>query len=586
VTVGGLPRSGPIFAWVCASLLVAAYAAQCIAFVAANGQTYDEGITLASGYRLLRDHRDDVNTEHPPLAKVIAALPVWLLESPRLDVEAWAARGESGFALGRDFLYDGGVPHRRLLTLGRAPMVALSIGLVVLVGLWAHRLWGVRAGLLALGLAAFDPNLVAHGSLIGHDAPLALFATCSFFGAGEFFKTRRILWLAATGAATGLAVVTKYSGLVVLAAVCVAFVTHALQSGQMPGWWVRPLGTTSRLRAGLGAAGNLVLLVGVSLVFVRVASGPSGYAGYIAGLRSQLVHQANGHPAYLLGEVSRSGWIGYFPVALAVKVPPLTLLLFGASLALAKKGAPLLSGIACGVAPLLVLFVTLLAVRADIGVRYALPLLPLLIVVAARAATVPTPGWLGIGFMLAVAHHVFACVRIAPHDLAFFSDVVGGPSRGNRYLADSNLDWGQDIQSLGMWLAEREPPLRMYLAYFGTALPEAYGVRYRPAPNSCLHAAPWGGPPGSSDRTSGRELFAVSVMNLQGVFFDDPSAYRWLETRRPIALLGYSIAVYDITEDSAAHTALAKLYERYGPATFAAEERARAAAIEGRPSTP
>ena len=41
-----------------------------------------------------------------------------------------------------------------------------------------------------------------------------------------------------------------------------------------------------------------------------------------------------------------------------------------------------------------------------------------------------------------------AAVRIAPHNLAFFSDAVGGPGRGHRYLADSNLDWGQDIRTL------------------------------------------------------------------------------------------------------------------------------------------
>jgi hypothetical protein len=65
-------------------------------------------------------------------------------------------------------------------------------------------------------------------------------------------------------------------------------------------------------------------------------------------------------------------------------------------------------------------------------------------------------------------------------------------------------------------------------------------------------------------------------MNLQGVFFGDTAAYGWLAARRPVAVLGYSISVYDITDDPAAHGALARMYERFGPKELAAAERARA----------
>ena len=49
-------------------------------------------------------------------------------------------------------------------------------------------------------------------------------------------------------------------------------------------------------------------------------------------------------------------------------------------------------------------------------------------------------------------------------------------------------------------------------------------------------------------------------MNRQGVFFGDPLAYAWLEARRPLAVLGYRIAIYDITDDADAHAALARMY--------------------------
>lgn len=581
--VSGAPNHRVALFRACAGLLLAAFMVQCIAFARANGQTYDEGVMLASGFRLLRDHRDDVNVEHPPLAKIIAALPVRIFASPELDLAAWAARRESAFGLGREFLYQGGVPHQQLLDLGRAPMILLALLLVALVGWWARRLWGPVAGLLALALAAFDPNLVAHGSLVGNDMPLTLFTAGAFFCATEFHRSRRVVWLVIAGLAAGLMLATKHSAPFLVATLCVASIAHAAYAGDVRAWWSaanEPGG--GRGRAIVHALGNCLLVVGVALVVLRLALGNGGYGSYAAGIRAQLAHQRYGHPAFLLGEISRTGWRSYFPLALAMKTPPLTLVLLVVSLAAMRRGVPLRRAVACVLIPLVLVFCALLAARIDIGVRYALPLMPFIIVLASRVATIPTRSWARAALALGLVHHVSAAVRVAPHELAFFSDAVGGPARGHRYLADSNLDWGQDVSTLGRWLAAREPPRRLYLAYFGTAQPEAYGIAYRPAPNSCPHPAPWDRSAEARGPASGRELLAVSQMNVQGVFFDDPLAYQWLAGRQPIATLGYSIDVYDITDDVEAHRALARLYERYGPREFAADEDARVSALEGR----
>ena len=44
-------------------------------------------------------------------------------------------------------------------------------------------------------------------------------------------------------------------------------------------------------------------------------------------------------------------------------------------------------------------------------------------------------------------------------------------------LAESNLDWGQDLPALARWQANH-PSERLYLAYFGTADPASFGLRY------------------------------------------------------------------------------------------------------------
>jgi hypothetical protein len=564
--------------WILAAVLLLAFACQCVAFVRANSQTYDEALTLASGALLLRGG-PDVDGEHPPLARVLAALPIELLHAPRLDLDGWRARREGGFALGYRFLFEGGVPHEELLNLGRAPLVVLAILLVALVGLFAARLFGARAGLLAFALAAFDPNLVAHGSLASHDAPLALFTTLALFAMAEFFARPRPAMLVLVGIATGLALVTKFSGLLLVVAVVAAFAVQAFTMGGLAtvGFDEGQAPRRRSARAMVHAAGNLALVLGLALLVVRVSYGARGYGSYVDGVRAQLTHQSNGHPAFFLGKISTDGWLAYFPVALALKSPPLTLGLSVASIVAFRRGAPFGRAGLAVLLPAAVFLLALLFVRVDVGVRYALPVLPLLIVAAARVATFSLHRNFVVALGLGLLHHGAAAIRIAPHDLAFFSDLAGGASRGRRYLSDSNLDWGQDLGTLATW-AGRVRPARLYLSYFGTASPEAYGVVYQPAPNGCPHSPPW--VPRPADSGGRGEFLAVSVMNAQGVFLRNHDAYLWLAERTPVADLGHSIAVYDITRDAGAHRALARLYSGDGLEAFSASEMARAAAID------
>jgi 4-amino-4-deoxy-L-arabinose transferase-like glycosyltransferase len=392
---------------------------------------------LCAGVLFWRGSPVDVNAEHPPLAKALAALPVVLTESPRIDVDGWLARRESGFALGHAFMYESGVDHERLLALGRTPMVALATALVAVIGCWSWRLFGPRAGLLALALAAFDPNFVAYGSLVGNDVPLALFSTLALFAMGEFFDDARTAWLVLAGLATGCALVTKFSGLLVPAALVAAFMAQATLTEDFGPRLSLAGGVERRRWSPLASAGiALALVAAIAGAVVIVFYGPRGLSAFVGGVQAQLRHQSLGHRAFFLGAVSSTGWTGYFPLALAVKLPPLTLGLFAVSLAWLREGTPPGRLVAAGLVPLALMLLELLRVRVDIGVRYALPVLPILIVFASRVATFAAP-WprLSAGALaLGLTHHVFAALRIAPHDIAFFSDLVGGPARGQLYL--------------------------------------------------------------------------------------------------------------------------------------------------------
>ena len=133
----------------------------------------------------------------------------------------------------------------------------------------------------------------------------------------------------------------------------------------------------------------------------------------------------------------------------------------------------------------------------------------------------------------------------APHQVAYFNELAGGPVGGFRSLADSNLDWGQDLPRLKAYV-DREGLDVVYLSFFGTARPEAYGIRYQLLPGYGQFTAP----PDAVPADAPRHVLAVSANNLIGSYLEeDPDAYAWLRGRTPTAVLGGSIYVFDLTGD-------------------------------------
>src|SRR5207249_11235287 len=112
--------------------------------------------------------------------------------------------------IGRDFLYHSSVPADRILALGRFPNLLLGCLLVGLTGWWARRIWGRSAGLLALALAALEPNLIAHASLVTTDLGAALFIFLALYLLWEYAATPSYPLLVGIGVASALALASKY----------------------------------------------------------------------------------------------------------------------------------------------------------------------------------------------------------------------------------------------------------------------------------------------------------------------------------------------------------------------------------------
>ncbi len=513
------------------------------------------------------DHRMD--PEHPPLLRLWAALPAAFDKDLRLDTTVIDQISPADWVGMRQFEYAQYYLYRqndadRWLYRERFMIVLLGVLLGVLVFSWANEWLGFWPAVAALTLYCFEPNLVAHASLVTTDFG----AACFMFGTLYFLwrTSRRLSVLNVAGAILffALAMASKFTA-VVLAPVIVALLV--LDSCRKPNRW-RALWISAGIIAGMFVATWVALWAAYGFryapsanptwlfhfeqgspfgarfpAFARLAVWadehkllPNACAqGFLLG---QIKAQARG--AYLFGELSKTGWWYYFPVAFLIKTPVAFLAFLAGGLAVvAARWRRFLETPVYFVLPVVVIVGVAMTQKLNIGLRHILPVYPLLLMVAAAAVE-----WLlrrGKRFVV-VAGLVLMAGEFAvvyPSPLAFFNAFVGGPAHGDECLVDSNLDWGQDLKGLKRWM-DANGVTHINLCYFGTAEPAYYGIDCTQLPGSGILSS------GSLPRLPG--WVAISVTNLRGVYYPEPlrQFYRPLLSMRPAARIGYSIHVYKV----------------------------------------
>ena len=352
-------------------------------------------------------------------------------------------------------------------------------------------------------------------------------------------------WVLA-GVFTGLAMASKFN-MVVLPAFAVAMLL--LERGF-------PIETGERKPrfpwGGIGLAA-VCALAALALCY-RVSLFPL----YWKGLFATIERLGQGRSSFFLGSYSVSGFWLYFPAALLVKTP---LALLAAAVATALWwGKNLDRGRAWVLAPAAAYFLLSLTSKVQIGIRHLLPLYPFLVLAAGCGAGLLWDRG-GRARLLSGGLALWAAVSVGlsqPHLLAYFNEIAGGPRGGIDWFVDSNSDWGQDLKGLGRGLKEMGAP-SVYLSYFGTADPSAYGIRYVPLVYN------WNVQREGDDvdpAAEGRVLFAVSATTRKGVYSSDHGIFDWLDSREPIATYGHTIELFDLTEDRGGREELADLFRR------------------------
>ncbi len=490
--------------------LLALMGAQMLLVIRQKSITVDEWVLIPAGfYHLTRGDFRPVN-EHPPVAKVIAAAPLVALAAEAPPIEEGAH--DYDYFLGKfdEFWRMNAGRLDYLCFWARVPAVALTLCLGALVFVFARRYWGARAALFAVALYSLEPTLVAHGRVVQTDVPSALALLLFSFALYEYLKAPGVKRAAYVGAAAGFAAVTKFSMVALGPVLCATFAAL---------WVLAPRKGLGRARVGwqaLAALAAAVFAINAGYFFRHGPPEPfedalarsivthdvgegiahallgAGYRllqtifppDFVAGVGWQLGHAQAGHAAGLLGEYSQHGWWYYFPVAFALKTPLPVLLLTLAGVAWgllrlkrAREGRVLVLLLPAALFTLMLMFSTI-----NIGVRYYLPAYPFFFMLAGAMLDDLLKAFDARRRVLAVVFASLCFVWLAaeamrayPDHMTYMNQLTYAEPRW-WYLSDSNVEWGDDVRDLALYLRGRGET-RVGGAMLGWQLLELYGVK-------------------------------------------------------------------------------------------------------------
>jgi hypothetical protein len=486
-------------------LLIGVLCAELMLSIHHESQTWDEACHIFAGYSYWTRADFGMNPEHPPLVKLLAAVPL-LGMSLQVPAHPGYFSKEEDFLTATDFVYKNDA--EQILFRTRTAVALLTVLLAVMLFVVARKMFGVSAALVALGLLVFEPNILAHGMVVTTDIGLTLFLFASVYFYYRF--TERPSWsrFFLTGLAAGLALSTKHSGILVFPIMVVLALYEVVR-------------TPSRLRLSRFNQ-ELLAIAGIGIIAVAVLWAFYGFhAEPRAGVdaQSQVVAYASRlqHPyqakvisafaewhllpepylygladvgftaefshSYLLGTIYPHGRWFYFPVAFVIKSTLVLLILLLLLPFVAKSRRQYRRELIYLGIPPLIYFVVAMTSGMNIGVRHILPIYPFLFAMAGWAAWCLMERRRSWSYIIGcwLIFNVISSVRTFPVYLAYSNELWGGPSQTYRYLSDSNADWGQQLKATKNYLDSRQVE-HCWFAYFADVVvdPSYYGVRCKP----------------------------------------------------------------------------------------------------------
>jgi hypothetical protein len=491
--------------------------AELIGSVKRQSLSWDEGDHIFAGYESWKKADFGLNPEHPPFVKELATLPLLAMDLRTPLPKGLPFFKDEAYFDGRDLIYDNGGLEVANKIIFRVRMAAalLSVLLGVLVYLAAFEMFGPVAAIFSLALIVFEPNLIAHGAYVTTDMGITCFMFATIYALyryREHSSWRRLLVL---GIATGLALASKHSAVLLLPLVLtLACFELLLEKGSR----VAIARQYATAFAGAIAIGVTILWAvygfrfsahpnGVSMTptlaeYIKPLPGlePKIYLflaklhllpeSYIYGLGDIRLLSVPGmsFPTYIFGQVHAHGVPYYFPAAFLIKSTiGFMLLLVMALFAIASRRLTGRKKIVFLTIPPVVYLLIALGTGLNIGARHILPMYPFLAVLIGGAAVAMARvhrAWIYAALILLGAH-IASSLRSYPLYIAYSNELWGGASQTHRYLTDSNVDWGQQLFAVKTYL-DRNHIKDCWFGYFVQPYIDyhSYGIPCRQLPTA------------------------------------------------------------------------------------------------------
>ena len=421
--------------------------------------TYDEGKHIVNGIAYLENRTCCLSDESPFSALHALGLDAEGMTLPPFDKPLTPTKGTT--------LYHDNADIRDWIRITSRISSNLMFGLTLLVvALWLRRIASVRVSRIGVLIAALCPNLLAYATIASTDIHLTAMVFLSLYLLLRFHERQRVLRILAVSVALGATLLTKFSALLFLAAFYLLFIAVTAISVKAA--------VAARRTVAIRYAGYWAILILVPLLLLNLGYFFEGTFSTLkdfdfrsesmtdlkasavgavplplpAGVVKAMDHSRRDaeskprksiSPGYLFGRYYPEGNPFYHLAALGVKTSTAILILFVIGLVFYfRVSRPLSERLILLLCPILLFVFVSLFDRFNNGIRYILPIFPMMIIVAAYAFT--WDKWRRIAW--APLLMAGAAAFNFPNYIAYFN-VSSFVWDKEDMLIDSNLDWGQ-----------------------------------------------------------------------------------------------------------------------------------------------
>lgn len=443
----------------------------------AKSPTNDEFGHFFAGVQYWKFGRLDVFNVNPPLVRAYATLPA-ILMGEHAD-EAPELRQRLEFREGRRRYLRSPSSFKERLVVGRLVNSVFALLGTLLVFQYARTLACEWSGIFAAGLWAFQPQILAHGSLITSDVANAVAICFACYRLDVLIRNpagfRSILLLAV---GLGFSALTKFTGLLAFIPATYAFFQSLLAKRMLA------------LRLGIAVSLSILLiasaysfcgwpfLAGNWNPLSKLAGSvvdwlPSGLPiplpmEFVAGLDRQQVEFERGMPSFAAGKHGDRGWWWFYLYSMVVKLPVGTLLiLLATTLVLAAPAGSEVRKKLGYVVAFGCLIILSTAIKSGFSQqhRYIFSVYPFAFILSGLAFSVcrSQVKILLPLFYIGLVLTLVETSSVAPRWLSSFNLIGGGNTRGFTTLYNDASDWGQEADLVARWIENTSSKDEIYV---------------------------------------------------------------------------------------------------------------------------